>query len=99
MSNPTTVNLLSPRQRFQQSGDNISKHRALVDNNDFNRAIDCAVNQLSIQLASNMPDSQAGMIAGFKLAGAQEFIAILKGLAETTPAPQATAIKNLNHNV
>lgn len=98
MSNQIPV-LLSPAQRFQLSGDNISKHRAMVDSNEFNRAIDFAALQLQINLSRNVPDSQAGMIAGFKLAGAQEFIAILKGLAEQPKAAEAPLIKSLNHNV
>lgn len=99
MSNPAPVTLLTPTQRFQMSSDNISKHRKLVDAPEFDRAIDFAVNQYSIQLSTNLTDTTSGMIAGFKLAGAQEFIAILKRLAEPPPQISASSMKNLNHNV
>lgn len=72
----------SPKTRFQQSADNVSKHRALVDSNEFQRACDFALMQYQAELSSRPVDMQIAAGSFFKLTGAQEFLQTLRMLSE-----------------
>jgi hypothetical protein len=94
----TPVTLISPKQRFQLSGDNVSKHRDLISSREFERAVDFAVHQYSVDLASTCTDANHAMAVGLKLAGAHEFLTILKNLALTASVSERPQKNdNLNH--
>lgn len=70
----------SPKTRFQQSTDSISKHRAMVDTREFSRAADFAMLQYQRELS--IKESNPAVL-GMKLVGAQEFLNTMTMLAET----------------
>lgn len=87
----------SPKHRFRESGDNISKHRALLEMREFDRALDFAVLQYTLQASSRVGDANGAVALGYKLLGVQEFIATLKTLSEVVPVPTQTVNENLDH--
>lgn len=70
---------LSPQERFQLSGDNISKHRQLVDTNEFSRGADFAMLQFQVDLVKRENNPT---VIGLKLAGAQDYLRLFKLLSE-----------------
>ena len=76
MKNPT------PKQRFQESNDNISKHRKLVDSPEYQRSIDFARLEYSRILAESANDQTKAMVAGIKMQAVEEFLIQLKWLGE-----------------
>jgi hypothetical protein len=87
------VTLASPKARFIQSGTRVSDHRRMVGSDIFDQATDAAMLHYSIQLARNTTDGNTGMVNGLKIAGAQEFLVILKTLAETPrPMPRPNIV-------
>jgi hypothetical protein len=90
MKNPT------PKQRFQESNDNISKHLKLVDSHEYQRAIDFAMLEYVDSTLSSIRDQGTAMIAGIKLLGAHEFLREFRDLSEvqTLIRPQ-TIVDNL----
>lgn len=92
----------SPKARFQESTDNVSRHRTLVDSKEFQRAIDFALLQFGLALATQPLSQEEFQIgaAGLKLRGVHDFISILRNLSET-PKPLAIVNRNdnLNHQI
>jgi hypothetical protein len=90
MKNPT------PKQRFQESNDNISKHLKLVDSHEYQRAIDFAMLEYVDSTLSSIRDQGTAMVAGIKLLGAHEFLREFRDLSEvqTLIRPQ-TIVDNL----
>lgn len=70
---------LTPKARFQLSGDSISKHRQMVDSREFERGLDFALLQYQADccLRENNPT-----VLGLKIVGAQEFAKTLRLLSE-----------------
>lgn len=93
----------SPRSRFQSSGDNVKKHRDMIDLPEFQRGIDFALLEYQRSMAINMnPQSTTftseNIAMAQRLAGAQEFIHVLRELAEPAKvAPAPPPAKNLVH--
>lgn len=80
----------SPKVRFQSSDQNISKHREMVDRNEFQRACDFALLEYQAKLCQQEPN--AGII-GVKIMGAQEFLKefrLLSEKAELKPLPRVS---------
>ena len=75
----------SPKARFQQAPDNISKHRALVDSKEFQRACDFALLQYQAELSQRIVDGTNAAANYFRMLGAQEFIQTMRLLSESTP--------------
>ena len=90
-TNPT------PKARFQSINQNIVAHRALIERPDFERA--CDVSLLEYQRKLSELDSSLNNAAAchFRILGAQEFLATLRGLAETPAAPKVVATPTLDH--
>lgn len=89
----------SPKTRFQESGDSVSKHRDLVDSTTFQRASDFAMLEYANTLAEQATDANASIHVALRLRGAREFLGVLRNLSEKPTAPPATpAIRTLNHN-
>lgn len=88
----------SPKQRFMQSPDNISKHRELVESREFQRALDYATLEYQLLLAREVqanPQMAGGQ--GFKLTGATEFTAVLRTLSEMPRLDRVIPQDNLQH--
>lgn len=90
----------APKFRFQESADNITKHRSMVEDRTFQRAIDFALMQYQLQVAREVLDNpQLASVAGYKNAGAVEFVNVLKNLSETPQLIRQDQPVNLNHNI
>lgn len=90
----------SPKARFQQSVDNIKKHRELVQLREFERACDYALLQHSADVVKQSDGNpQLSGAAFFKIQGAQEFLFALRNLSETVDLPNRglTKVENLDH--
>lgn len=92
-TNPT------PKQQFQESKDNISKHRALIESGEFQRAIHYALLQHDRTLCEVMPNDLGSAGSNFlRSQGARMFVDILLKLGEMPPAPVTSSpIINLDH--
>lgn len=88
----------SPKTRFMQSPDNVSKHKALVDSREFQRGCDFSLLQYQAALSQQPADFQAGAGNYFKLLGAQEFIQTFKLLAESPQLPKVVDRDNLTQS-
>lgn len=86
----------TPRQRFKESQSNLADHRRMVESDAFERAADYALMEYTMILGRT-PEGLAAA-AHFKSVGAQEFLLILKTLAETPQIPRGTAPASLNHD-
>lgn len=96
---PPAANLNpSPKARFMQSGTRISNHRALIMSDAFEDAADAAMLQMQRAMANDIKDGNSAMAAGFRMLGAQEFLANFRLLAETPRAPSPPVRDNLNPN-
>lgn len=88
----------APKARFQESGGNISQHRDLLQNVALDRAIDCALLQYQYELCREKGDLNSSAAKHLRMQGAQEFIDVLKYLAESPTREVANKITNLDHN-
>ena len=91
----------SPKTRFQESIDNISKHRDLIEMREFQRASDFAMLQYQLELA-NAANGNVNLAAAahMKLCGAQEFLLVLRNLGESFTLPTGGGdTGNLRHDV
>lgn len=93
---PTQPNLNdSPKTRFQQSADNVSKHNALVTSRDFQRACDFSMLQYQAYLASQSVDGNGAAASHFKMLGAQEYLATFRTLGSQPQIPKVLDRDNL----
>lgn len=76
ITNPT------PKQRFMESADNISRHRSMIDSREFQRGLDFALLEYQHQCMRlvNEPNSAASM--GLRLRGVYEFLDVFRLLGE-----------------
>jgi len=85
-----------------QSQDNITKHRAMVDTREFERAADFALMQYQARLAITLDENnpQAVNASALKMKGAIEFLSELRMLGETPkPVPMPARADNLIHTL
>jgi len=68
-----------PKARFQTSADSITKHRDLVDRNEFQRGCDFALLEYQAELCDKENNPT---VVGLKIAGAQEFLKVFRLLSE-----------------
>lgn len=69
-----------------------------MDSREFERGTDFAMLQYCIVLTQNLPDDKAAAAAGYKMAGAMEYLLQVKMLGEVPPpAPKRTS-DNLKEN-
>lgn len=93
--------LLTPRERFQTEPQRITAHRAMVERESFQSALDYAMLEYQRQVQQSADaNNQLGALAGyFRILGAQEFAQVMTKLAEPAPAPPAfVPPPRLNHN-
>lgn len=89
----------SPKARFIQSTDNVSKHRKMVDSGEFQRATDLGFLQYVAQQMQTIGDGASAMAAGYRIQGAFDALQTVRMLSETPPAPTIAPSSNLNDNV
>lgn len=82
VTQPVHSENISPRTRFQQSGTRISAHRDLITRPEFIEAIDRALLEYQSQLSVKCTDQYSAMRNGLCILGANEFIAVLRKLAD-----------------
>ncbi len=100
MNAPASPINLSPKARFQQSNDTISRHRAMLETREFERASDTAVIQYAALIAETVKDANSAVAAGFKLQAVFEFLHTLRNLGEQPQRAVPTDRNdNLKHNV
>lgn len=91
----------SPKKRFQESTDNIKKHRDLIQLREFERACDFAMLQYMAQLGQDADGNiNAAAAAHLRLTGAREFLWTFRNLAEGLEfIPRKAEAPNLDHTV
>ena len=93
----STINA-TPRARFQSSAQNISKHRDMIETNEFQRGTDFAMLDIAAFLAATVKDDESAKAAGHAIRGAHEFLYRLKMLAEVPKTtPKSADMGNLSH--
>jgi hypothetical protein len=102
MANPVPPNP-TPKSRFQESSDNVKKHRDLLDQPELQRGLDFSLLEYQRMLTVSVNPTattftQESIAAANRLAGAQEFIAVLKTLAEPPPVKNPQPSPNLIHS-
>lgn len=78
---PPKINL-TPKQRFCEVPDYISKHRDLVDSATFQRACDFAMLEMTRQLSDTADSVNSSVPAALMLRGAHEFLKVFRDLSE-----------------
>lgn len=74
----------SPKERFLANRDFVNKHHDLIQLPEFQRGLDYALLQMSRELAlRETATTQDAMGAYYESKGANEFVKILKNLAES----------------
>lgn len=95
----TVVKNPTPKARFQESDQSVSKHRDMVASATFERAVDYALLQYTSKLAmQSNPTFNDYATMGVKITGAKEFLQELRMLAETPSVHAPTIVDNLDHN-
>lgn len=90
----------SAKTRFQESNQNISDHRAMVESRAFQRACDFALMEYQGQLALvSSENPQLSGAVGLKLAGANEFLMTMRLLSEAPRLIPRRVPDNLDHKV
>lgn len=89
MANTPPV-LLDPKARYQQSSDTISKHRDLIEDPRFQKAIDTAMLQYMKMQSNGAPTQYEAMCNGIAIKAIYDFCEILKQLSEKTVMPTRT---------
>lgn len=90
----------SPKQILLSSKDAISKHRELMQNPVFIQALQMAEGQYLRSLTdARTIEGNTAAANFFKLSGMQEFISVLKNLAEPGNIPTTTVMPSLDHKV
>jgi hypothetical protein len=91
----------TPKQIFMSSGDNISKHRKLLEDPAFERALFFAKSHYIRRLHEitpsdpSTPNFFSGAAMSFeRIQGMEDFIAILYSLSESIPIPQSSKISD-----
>lgn len=90
----------SPKQRFIKSKERVESHRSLISHPQFEASIDAALSEYADNLLRKIPaTSNEGAGHAFALAGAYEFVRVLKNLSELPDIPKPSRIAELNHNL
>ena len=89
MANTAPI-LLDPKQKFQQSSDNISKHRDLVEDPRFQRAIETTKLQYQKFLSGGSPTQFDFMCNGIAMKAVNDFCDMLLRLSEKVAEVQRT---------
>jgi hypothetical protein len=94
IKNPT------PKQRFADSPLRVTKHRAMIESEAFEAAVDFAMLEYERQLSMIPFDNfNACAAAHLRKVGAHEFLQLLRNLCETAVAPTIKLNDNLDHRI
>ena len=94
----TVVKNPTPKNRFQETANNVQRHRDMIASPEFERAADFAMLNYTSRLAASISgdfNSMASM--GLRMMGAKEFLQEMRLLAETPTATQTVPQDNLDH--
>src|SRR5437867_13267220 len=89
----------SPKARFMESGQSISKHREMVQSNEVQRALDYGLLEFQRQVLDGLTNLNEAAGAALRIQGALQFAHLLKTLAESVRAPSIVPSGNLDHAV
>lgn len=92
MIEPLPINP-TPKLQFQQSSDNIAKHKRLLEMTELERGINFALLQMQADLADRPTDGNAAAANWFRIMGANDFIKTFRELAQS-PTPLASKRDN-----
>ena len=81
---PEPIRHPTPKQRLHANTRLIKDYVVMVDSEVFQQATDLAMLQYQQQTTQRVNDTVTGAMAGLKLQGAQEFLAILRSLPDTS---------------
>jgi hypothetical protein len=95
--NPPNVNP-TPRQRFQQDTRRVHNHRELASGDIFTLSADFAMLEYLRNQTAKVIDTQSAMAAGYRLQGAQDYLATFRALGESERLPTPVRSANLNPN-
>lgn len=103
MSIPTTVkappNLNpSPKTRFRESADNISRHKAILETRELERGMDFAKLEFVSNVAASITDNSSAMAAGYMIMGMEQFCHTFRTLTETPSLIVKRPTDNLSTN-
>jgi len=82
----------SPKIRFLQNGGFVAAHLELIQRADFERAVDFALLEM-MRLEESAEDAAA---SHYRMAGAIQFVRILKHLGTTVVSPRTRTEDNLD---
>lgn len=85
----------TPREKFQSHPSSLDKHNELLQLPAFELAVDTALAEYMRQLAERGEESPWS--THYRMAGAHEFIAVLKGLSRMPEPVKYLTPTNLNH--
>lgn len=90
----------SPKELFLNDNKAVTAHKNLVQSDVFQRSIETALLQMQRDLAaSRVTDVGSAAAAHFCMVGAQQFVATLRTLADTSRPPATKDVDNLPGNV
>lgn len=86
-TNPTTIKAPpslnpSPKTRFRESADNISRHKAILETRELERGLDFAKLEFVASLSAGITDNSSAMAAGYMLMGMEQFCHTFRTLTE-----------------
>lgn len=87
----------SPKTRFLSAKNAVQEHRALLDRPAMQFGLDFALLEYQRVLCESRGDMSMAAANHYKMAGAQEFVHVLRTLSETPRIPTATPTGNLQH--
>lgn len=77
------------------AGENIARHKTLVDSEHFIAATDAALLHVQELWIQQITEPNTAMAVGLKVQGAHEFLKCLKLLVETPQVPMPKIVDNL----
>lgn len=95
----TVIKSPNPKSRFQESADNIKKHRDMIQSREFERACDYALLQYSARLQEETNGNlNSAAAAHLRMTGAHEFLSTMRTLSESFELPsRKQEAANLDH--
>ena len=97
-TNSTAVINLTPKERFCEAADSVTKHRDLVDSVEFQRGCDFAMLEMTRLLSDQVNTANESIPAALMIRGAHEFVKVFRNLSEKpSPLPAQPANRGLNY--
>lgn len=88
----------TPKQQFQASADNLSKHRHMLELPEYQRAVNLALLEYMQRVHKNSDLNPNAALAGFyRILGAQELIHVIFDLGVLPAKVETVPSRNLDH--